>query len=402
MPQSIFFTVPAQEQDRNFSGTHRQPWQARWTALGLVFGLLPVMGLVSVSAVQAEEANGGEVSFNKRPTPSNLVDLVRQAKVVNPDYPLHVLISGNFATVMTRRHPKAKDEDLKIDAVLITKSILDAYGYCLDGVRVLYRDEDGSNGKRIAVAEADIKNYAAGTMEPQRFLDSLKMVSIDGELDNDPRHGNKAGAAVSELSVSPGPFEDQRLLLLDRINALRKRGTGVGPYEQLFLAMDQSARNQSSEEVRKQVKALAERLGEQEQLCRQAELVSRGKGVQGTTSTASASSPNEARIKESLKAAGLDGHRMVDKVGDDLNYMQRMGLDVNSLRAELKAAEQAMDKDPAAGMKALRQIKEKMYAAAQNAGPRHVPGGQHQGPNGMPAGQPQGQMPPGGQYPPMH
>ncbi|MBK9279357.1 MAG: hypothetical protein IPM93_14440 [Candidatus Obscuribacter sp.] len=402
MPQSIFFTVPAREQDRNFSGTHRQPWTARWTALGLVFGLLPVMGLVSVSAVQAEEANAGEVSFNKRPTPSNLVDLVRQAKVVNPDYPLHVLISGNFATVMTRRHPKAKDEDLKIDAVLITKSILDAYGYCLDGVRVLYRDEDGSNGKRIAVAEADIKNYAAGTMEPQRFLDSLKMVSIDGELDNDPRHGNKAGAAVSELSVSPGPFEDQRLLLLDRINALRKRGTGVGPYEQLFLAMDQSARNQSSEEVRKQVKALAERLGEQEQLCRQAELVSRGKGVQGTTSTASASSPNEARIKESLKAAGLDGHRMVDKVGDDLNYMQRMGLDVNSLRAELKAAEQAMDKDPAAGMKALRQIKEKMYAAAQNAGPRHVPGGQFQGPNGMPGGQHQGQMPPGGQYPPMH
>ncbi|HNG19782.1 MAG TPA: hypothetical protein PLI59_11440, partial [Candidatus Obscuribacter sp.] len=134
----------------------------------------------------------------------------------------------------------------------------------------------------------------------------------------------------------------------------------------------------------------------------EAELVSRGKGVQGTTSTASASSPNEARIKESLKAAGLDGHRMVDKVGDDLNYMQRMGLDVNSLRAELKAAEQAMDKDPAAGMKALRQIKEKMYAAAQNAGPRHVPGGQYQGPNGMPGGQPQGQMPPGGQYPPMH
>ena len=61
-----------------------------------------------------------------------------------------------------------------------------------------------------------------------------------------------------------------------------------------------------------------------------------------------------------------------------------------------------MDKDPAAGMKALRQIKEKMYAAAQNAGPRHVPGGQYQGPNGMPGGQPQGQMPPGGQYPPMH
>lgn len=402
MPQSIFFTVPAQEQDRNFSGTHRQLWTARWTVLGLVFGLVPVMGLVSLPPVQAEEANGGEVSFNKRPTPSNLVDLVRQAKVVNPDYPLHVLISGNFATVMTRRHPKAKDEDLKIDAVLITKSILDAYGYCLDGVRVLYRDEDGSNGKRIAVAEADIKNYAAGTMEPQRFLDSLKMVSIDGELENDPRHGNKAGAAVSELSVSPGPFEDQRLLLLDRINALRKRGTGVGPYEQLFLAMDQSARNQSSDEVRKQVKALAERLSEQEQLCRQAELVSRGKGVQGTTSTASASSPNEARIKESLKAAGIDGHRMVDKVGDDLNYMQKMGLDVNSLRAELKAAEQAMDKDPAAGMKALRQIKEKMYAAAQNAGPRHVPGGQYQGPNGMPGGQPQGQMPPGGQYPPMH
>lgn len=399
MPQFIFFSLPAKIQDRNFSGLPGGHSLARLTILSLAFGLTPALCFVGLPAAQAEEANGGEVSFNKRPTPSNLVDLVRQAKVVNPDYPLHVLVSGNFATVMTRRHPKAKDEDLKIDAVLITKSILDAYGYCLDGVRVLYRDEDGSNGKRIAVAEADIKNYAAGTMEPQRFLDSLKMVSIDGELDNDPRHGNKAGAAVSELSVSPGPFEDQRLLLLDRINTLRKRGTGVAPYERLFLSMDQSAKNQATEEVRKQVKALAERLSEQEQLCRQAELVSRGKGVQGTTSTASASSPNEARIKESLKAAGIDGHRMVDKVCEDLNYMQKMGIDVNCLKAELKLAEQSMDKDPAAGMKALRQLKEKMYAAAQNAGPRHVPTGQYQGPSGMPGGP---QMPPGGQYPPMH
>ena len=105
-------------------------------------GRLFLSALVSVSPALAQSSSvsgnaqavpkhstAEEPSFTKKPTSSNLVDLIRQAKVVNPDYPVHAVVSGNYATVLTRRHPRAKEEDMKIDAVLITKSVLDAYGY---------------------------------------------------------------------------------------------------------------------------------------------------------------------------------------------------------------------------------------------------------------------------------
>ncbi|MCA0314048.1 MAG: hypothetical protein LCH63_09450 [Candidatus Melainabacteria bacterium] len=373
-------------------------------------GRLFLSALVSVSPALAQSSSvsgnaqavpkhstAEEPSFTKKPTSSNLVDLIRQAKVVNPDYPVHAVVSGNYATVLTRRHPRAKEEDMKIDAVLITKSVLDAYGYCLDGVRVLFRDEDGTNGRKIAVTEQDIKNYGAGTMEPQQFLSSLKLVSIDGDLDGDSTgltRGNE-----SNLVVSPGPYEDQRLMLLDRINSLRKRGTGVAPYEKLFVTMDDAAKTAPSSEVKLLVSRLAEKLKEQEQLCRQAEMVSRGQGVKGTVSTPASSPSNEAKLKDNLRAIGFDGSKLAEFLGSEIKQLQDHNVNVSALNSELAACQSLLSRDPASGIKALRELKMKVHAAAseamrksQNQGGSNRPpgfgpnGGQNGGPNAGPNG----------------
>lgn len=389
-------------------------------------GRLFLSALVSVSPALAQGASGSgsgpavsktaaveEPSFSRKPTSSNLVDLIRQAKVVNADYPVHVVISGNYATVLTRRHPRAKEEDMKIDAVLITKSVLDGYGYCLDGVRVLFRDEDGANGRKIAVTEQDIKNYGAGTMDPQQFLASLKLVSIDGELDGDSSELNRGKA--SSLVVSPGPYEEQRLMLLDRINSLRKRGTGVAPYEKLFVTMDDAAKTATAAEVKVLVSRLAEKLKEQEQLCRQAELVSRGQGVKGTVSTPASSPSTEAKLKENLRAIGFDGSKLVELLGGEIRQLQEHNVNVSALNSELAACQSLMNRDPAAGIKALRELKLKVHAASsgamrkgQNQGgnnrqmmpPGFGPnGGQNGGSNGAPGFGPNGDPPgppPGG------
>ncbi|MBX9938086.1 MAG: hypothetical protein K2Y32_02475 [Candidatus Obscuribacterales bacterium] len=391
----------------------------------MLVGRLFLSALVSVSPAlaQASSADGNvraavkgvgvaDPSFTKKPTSSNLVDLIRQAKVVNSDYPLHVVISGNYATVLTRRHPRAKEEDMKIDAVLITKSVLDAYGYCLDGVRVLFRDEDGTNGKKIAVTEQDIKNYGAGTMEPDQFLASLKLLNIDGELDGDT--STSARGLESSLSVSPGPYEEQRLILLDRINSLRKRGTGVAPYEKLFAAMDEAAKTSSASDVKLQVTRLAEKLKEQEQLCRQAEMVSRGQGVKGTVSTPASSPSTEAKLKDSLRAIGFDGSKLVELLGGEIKQLQEHNVNVSALNSELAACQSLMNRDPSAGIKALRELKMKVQATSNEAikkmkghggfdtGGNNRQGmppgfGPNGGPPGLPPVNPNG-YPPGGGY----
>lgn len=316
------------------------------------------------SPVYCQPQEVGEPGFNKMPSSSNLVDLVRQAKVINPDYPLHALLSGKFATILTRRQPKATEQDLKIDAVLITKSVLDAYGYCLDGVKVLYREEDGANARRVTVSENDIKNYAQGAVDPQKFLDSIKIVAIDAAGESHSNTGN----SQEQMAVSPGPLEDQRLLLMDRIGTLRKRGTGVAPYENIFRELDKAAQANNTEEVKKQVKSLADKLAAQEQLIRQAELVGKGQGVRGTTSTASASSPNEAFLKlRSLARNAVnvnDPQAVFEQVKAELDSRQKRGENVNDMIAELERIHVTKDKFPGMAWKCLSELRDKLGLGA--------------------------------------
>jgi hypothetical protein len=244
--------------------------------------------------------------------------------------------------------------------VLITKSVLDAYGYCLDGVKVLYREEDGANARRITVSENDIKNYAQGAVDPQKFLDSIKIVAIDATGESRSNAGNSA----EQLAVSPGPLEDQRLLLMDRIATLRKRGTGVAPYENIFRELDKAAQANNSEEVKKQVRSLADKLAAQEQLIRQAELVGKGQGVRGTTSTASASSPNEAFLKlRALARSSIsvnDPQAVFEQVKAELETRQRRGENVKDMITELERIHTTKDKFPGLAWKSLSDLRDKL------------------------------------------
>jgi tetratricopeptide (TPR) repeat protein len=86
----------------------------------------------------------------------------------------------------------------------------------------------------------------------------------------------KSNPAVSivpgNLTVTPGPLADKRLLLLSRIEALKLKGTSVKPFMDLFNNLETEATKDSEDQLSKDLSYLADKLSEQEDLVKQAHM----------------------------------------------------------------------------------------------------------------------------------
>ncbi len=255
-----------------------------------------------------------QLAFAVDVTGENVEEVVRKAQVIKKDYPVHAVIEGREATILTRRHPKATDDDLRIDSVLLTKSVLDRFD-SIGTVQVIFRDEDSSSGKSVEVTAGDIKTYANGSIDPKKFLATIAVTTVGGD---DEAANNKLSAEERKFSVSPGPYEDQRLLLMDRINSLRRKGTGVAPFEAMFAQLEAQAKSGHAASVKESVQKLGEKLAQQEDLVRQASRTGSGRGIKvvsssKTSSHASGQSSSQAS-QSSSQASGQSSNRSSDRV----------------------------------------------------------------------------------------
>ncbi|MDP3510368.1 MAG: hypothetical protein Q8T09_20530 [Candidatus Melainabacteria bacterium] len=228
---------------------------------------------------------GCQVALALDATGENVEEAVRKAQVIKKDFPVHAVISGREATILTRRHPKATDDDLRIDAVLITKSVLDSFN-TIGTVQVLFRDEDSSSGKSVEVTAGDIKTYANGTIDPKKFLATIAVTKVGGD---DEANKSKLSAEEKKFSVSSGLYEEQRLLLMDRINTLRRKGTGVAPFEAMFAQIETQVKNGQAAVLKDSIEKLGEKLAAQEDLVRQANRTGAGRGISVISSSKTSS-----------------------------------------------------------------------------------------------------------------
>ncbi len=247
--------------------------------------------------------SGYQAAVAEDATAANVEEAVRKSQVVKKDYPVHAVISGREAKILTRLHPKATDDDLRIDSVLITKSVLDRFN-TIGTVQVLFRDEDSSSGKSVEVTANDIMTYAKGAIDPKKFLATIAVTTVGGD---DEAVKNKMSAEERKLSVSAGPYEEQRLLLMDRINTLRRKGTGVAPFEAMFAQIEGQTKAGQATALKESVQKLGEKLAEQEDLVRQASRTGSGRGITVVSSSKTGQSANQVR--------NSDGHSGVQLAG---------------------------------------------------------------------------------------
>ncbi len=106
-------------------------------------------------------------------TPNDAVQAIQDAKVLPGDARIKVQVNKDVANVSTFHHDKDNLNDLKIDAVMIGKAIMDAPSSDIVRVIVYFYNQALTDMKVVSVSAGDIKAFGAGQMANDDLLRSL-------------------------------------------------------------------------------------------------------------------------------------------------------------------------------------------------------------------------------------
>jgi hypothetical protein len=184
-----------------------------------------------------------------------MVLILRNAKVFKPTAQLRITALNRHVVVLTDRSSTAQDRDCKIDAVLCAKTLLDAYGEQITQVKVLFSRGPDLPATQVTVIPGDVKAYGSGQIPLSAFLDSIDLVEVKPD---------SATAAPGAGAQAASEADLKRAQLKQRIDALKARGTGVKPFENILNKIEQEESAHQDKQAAADIDFLSEKLGEQE------------------------------------------------------------------------------------------------------------------------------------------
>jgi hypothetical protein len=242
---------------------------ARLTAVSVAIGAFIALGISNCQSVFAQ-ATGGKSNLSN----AQLTALVRDPSVGSRALSVTVVGSGPLVTVLAEEREAAQDKDLKIDAMFLSRTLIEGAPGQIDKVKVLF-SQTGKPARHITISRGEINDFSAGRISAATLLQSLTLVAVHAE--NMPE-------------ITDGPEVERRLLAWKRIDKLRAQGTGVSPFEAIFKEIQGLAKANDAEKVSQRLTYLESKLTGQEEQVKQAKDSLRGRGVPAvkTASTAGA------------------------------------------------------------------------------------------------------------------
>ncbi|PWU01347.1 MAG: hypothetical protein C5B53_02980 [Candidatus Melainabacteria bacterium] len=195
--------------------------------------------------------------------PNEAVNKIREAKIINPQCSVKVAFTGKEeATVVIQRDPKASDEDCKIDAVLVARTLMDKYPNQLMRVKSVFTKSPGECGQATVTA-GDIRSFRNGQLDKRSLLDSIELVHLG------PLEAMKAVSSAdpgATAGVVPGPLQPWRLLTLEHINKLAALGVNVRTCLDEFNQIEGLVPTSQQKELRRRLVRLNGQLREQDEM----------------------------------------------------------------------------------------------------------------------------------------
>lgn len=184
---------------------------------------------------------------------------IRQAKIIDPHSTLRVEVASNEeARVVVGRNPKASDEDCKIDAILLAKTLMEAFPGKLMRVKAIFTQSNADSGQ-ITVTVGDIKSFKSGQLDKKALLDSIEFVKVGSSSLTEVR------APVKAL---PGLYQNWRQLLLDEIRLLANQDVNVTVFVDDFNQIEKILGTAGEREIKRRLLSLDAELKDQAELSR--------------------------------------------------------------------------------------------------------------------------------------
>ncbi len=161
-------------------------------------------------------------------TGQSAVQAIRDAQVLAPSIGIQAVVRGQEVIVTTYSHPKATGQDLKIDAMLITKALMDAQTEGLVRVKVFFYGGPGSTKFRQAVVRtSDVQAFGSRLVSQEDLLSSIELIE---------------GDTRQKEGILDGIYKADRIKLLSRIEHLSELGVGVSDQRAELKAIEDLVR----------------------------------------------------------------------------------------------------------------------------------------------------------------
>jgi len=123
-------------------------------------------------------AQGPAVNFDTE----KFVAAIRKSKVLSASQPIIVKRFQDAAVVTTLLNSKARADDCKIDAMLVSKAVMDVDKTIREVRYRLKTNMDSNAFYLISVKESDVKAYGASAIDKESLLAGLKVVPKTGPV----------------------------------------------------------------------------------------------------------------------------------------------------------------------------------------------------------------------------
>lgn len=286
---------------------------------------IAILALLACSIFFAPVSRATDTNKRKL-SESELRAIIIQDRALAPARDVEVVGTGPQVTVITAPAPGTAEKDLKIDAMFVARSLIEAVPGQIEAVKVLYSTH-GRDARFVIINKLTVDRFGSGKISAEDLLASLSLETVG-------RDGEEASR------VAPGPSMERRLLVCRRIEELKKAGTDVRRCQEIFDAIEAQVRGKQSSHIDKSLADLESRLSEQEEDLAQARRTAQGKGVPGIKK---AEAPKESMLL--LRAYSMRAPEILRRLSrgqsPDLAACARIGAEIDGLVKSGKSDEAA-------------------------------------------------------------
>lgn len=221
--------------------------------------------------------------------PKEIENKLKEAKLLAPGEKIAAEVRNEEVVVykFPPMQSNALEKDCKIDAILISKTVLDA-DPSAKRVKVRFIERaDHSKFSEVLVGIAAIKGFATGTTTQDELLGSL--VLTPGSDPNPPAPFASGTGEVVNANVVDGPYKAERADLFNQIHELENQNVNTTVYKNEFARLEELAKKGdkmgSSDLLDRLNKAVSDQLKA---------IAQKGKRPITTVASASAGTPSSA------------------------------------------------------------------------------------------------------------
>lgn len=225
----------------------------------------------------AQAANSSDTADSDKLKASELTAVLKASTSDSKFSGIKVVGTGPDVSILVHGDSKASDQNQKIDAIFLAKTLMEAVPTQVNKVKVLFVGTGSEESEFIDISKKELDDYGSGKISASTFLNSLHLLTVKPE---------------EQPKVGPGPQSERRLLVWSRMEKLKSSGTGVTAFEKLFGEAETAAKDNDAS-LSDKLSFIESKLTEQEEQVRLAKKTASGRGitgVQGSSKTSTTSS----------------------------------------------------------------------------------------------------------------